>query len=355
MKKTILTVVTLFVLLTVFPGCSKTGKKQKELIDFNLGLGLGRNHMLGLIAKEEGFFEEEGLNVTIVPLTGNSQTVVSIESGKLDAAFVGSVPTTTFIAAGHDLTVFGGAMTGGHGYVIKNKYVPAGWKEGDLSILKGLNVANFQLSIMDYEIKYLLNQQGIEVGEGPDKVNIIYFAGANEVYAALLNDEIAAASVVPPFIAIANKDGYTPLFYCKDIDRFRNHPCCRQIALTKDIDANPEIYIALERALIKAYKFSQENHEKTIDDVIVYAPIDKDILEYEIYHGHALSHPDPDKKSTAILKGDVVTFGFTDGADFDIEQHYNIDIYKTALAQLIAKYPNDPVYKEMEAYFNSAN
>jgi len=59
------------------------------------------------------------------------------------------------------------------------------------------------------------------------------------------------------------------------------------------------------------------------------------------------SVPDPDKKATTKLKTDIVAFGYSNG--------YNLDIYKKALAQVLAKNPNDSVYKALETHFNSAN
>jgi NitT/TauT family transport system substrate-binding protein len=360
MKRIISTAVTVFVLFAVFMGCNRkpqTGaaKNAQELTDFQLGHSIGTDQLLGYVAAEEGFFKEEGLNVTLTGFESNSELAAGLESGRLDVVFLGSVPTITYQAAGHDLTIFGGAMTGGHGYVLKTKYIPEGFKEGDISVLKGRNIASYKNSILDYELQVLLRENGIEIGEGPDKVNIIYFGGQTAAYSAFAGNQIDGVSVTPPWTYMANSEGHTVVYYCNKISLFENQPCCRQVALTKALAAKPDTYIAFERALIKAYKFSQENHEKTVEYVAKYVPIEKNVIEYEVYKGHALSHPDPDKKATTVLKRDVVGFGFTDGADFDLEKLYNIDIYRKALAQVIAKNPDDHFYKSMEARFNSAN
>lgn len=141
MKKIISITVTIFVFLAVFTGCTKIGKKTKELTDFQLGLLVGTSHLFGLVGVEEGFFKEEGLNVTPTFFASSGEMVAGLESGKLDAAFIGSVPSITNQAAGHDLTIFGGAMTNGHGYVLKTKFIPNDFKEGDITVLKGHNIA----------------------------------------------------------------------------------------------------------------------------------------------------------------------------------------------------------------------
>jgi len=353
--KTISLVTALFVLLAVFTGCSKTGKNTQKLTDFQLGHMNDTAHLFAFVAVEEGFFKEEGLNVKLLQFESSGELIAGLESNKLDVAFTGSVPTVTNQAAGHDVTIFGGAMTNGHGYVLKTKFIPNNFKEGDITALKGRNIATTKNSMYDYELLVLLRDNGIEIGEGPDKVNIVYFGSQKDAFTAFASEQIDGVSVASPYTSIAKNQGHTVVYYCSKVEVFENQPCCRQIALTSALAAKPEVYTAFERAIIKAYKFSQENHEKTIEDVAKYITVDKKDIAFEIYAGHALSHPDPDKKATTTLKKNVVEFGYTNGADYDIDKYYNLDIYKNALAQLLTKNPNDPIYKSLEAHFNSAN
>lgn len=116
-------------------------KPALEKTSFNLGHLNSTAHLLGFVAKEEGYFEEEGLDVTLTLFSSAAELSIGLESDKLDVAFIGSVPSITFQSKGHDLTIFGGAMTNGHGYVIKPQYVE-GLDKWDVSILKGRNVAS---------------------------------------------------------------------------------------------------------------------------------------------------------------------------------------------------------------------
>jgi len=352
-KRKIAIAVTLLILLTVFGGCRKNKSKTQEA--FQLGHLNSTAHLLAFVAVEEGFFKEEGLNATLTQFASAGELVAGLESGKLDAAFIGSVPVITNQAAGHDITVFGGAMSNGHGFVLKTKFIPAGFKQGDISVLKGRNIATNKNSVQDYELLSLLKLNGIAIGEGPDKVNIVYFESQKDAYNALASDQIDGVSVYSPYASIAKNAGHTVVYYCNELEVFENQPCCRQVALTGALAAKPDLYIAFERAIIKAYKFSQENRPKTIEDVAKYITIDKKDIEYEVYGGHALSHPDPDKKATAALKKGVVEFGYSNGKDYDLDKLYNLDIYKKALAQILAESPNDSIYKSLEAHFKTAN
>lgn len=370
MKKTALIMALLLSVMLLGLGCSKDkpaatnntagssktdAKGTLEQTTFALGHLNSTSHLLAFVAAEEGFFKEEGLAVTLSQFSNAGELVSGLESGKLDAAFIGSVPLITNQANGHAVSVFGGAMTNGHGYVIKKEFVTPDFKEGDITILKGRNVASVQNSVQDLELQVLLKNASIEIGEGADKVNIVYFASQKDAFNAFSGDEIDAVSVYSPYASIAKNAGSVVVYYCNELEAIKNQPCCRQVALTTALEEKPNTYTAFERALLKAYKFSQENKQKTVEDVAKYITIDKSDIEYEVYGGHALSNPDPDKKATAALKKSTVEFGYTQGKDYDLDKQYNTTIYKNALDQLIAENPNDTIYKQQLEYFSKAN
>ena len=304
---------------------ASSGEAKLEKTTFNLGHLNSTAHLLGFVAKEEGYFEEEGLDVT------------------------GSVPTLTFQSQGHDLTIFGGEMTNGHGYVIKPEFVE-GKTDWDVSILKGRNVASVKNSVQDAELQILLKDKGIEIGEGSDKVNIVYFDSQKDAYNALQNDSIDAASAYSPYTSLAESQGYKIVYRCSEEKLLENQPCCRQVAATEALAKYPNSYNAFERALIKAYKFTQENKEGTVKDVKKYIDIEEDLINTEVYGGYGTSVPDPDKQGTITLKNSIVELGYTE--DYDIEKLYNTDIYKNALASLIKENPDDKVYAELQNHFD---
>jgi NitT/TauT family transport system substrate-binding protein len=322
-------------------------KQGAELLPLRLGHLNSTAHLLAFVAQEEGFFREEGLNAELTQFASASELAAGLESGKLDVAFIGSVPAITFQATGHDLTIFGGAMSNGHGYVIKTELVRPGFRTGDISILRGKNVASVKNSVQDYELLVLLKNNNLVIGQD---VNVVYFNNQTEAYNALQSKEIDATSVYSPYASRARSEGHTVVYYCNEKEEFHDQPCCRQVAPSAALREKPDFYQAVERAFIRAYKFSQENRDKTVDDVNKYIPLARDLVEYEVYGGHSVSKPDPDKKATVALKEGVVAFGYTN--DYNIEALYNTAIYKSALDGLIKENPNDLVYQDLLAHFN---
>ncbi|SEK83830.1 NitT/TauT family transport system substrate-binding protein [Ruminococcus sp. YRD2003] len=318
-----------------------------EKTDINIGYLNSTAHLLAFVAQEEGYFKEEGLNATLTQFSSAAELINGIESDKLDVAFIGSVPTLTFQSQGHEVSIFGGAMTNGHGYVIKSEFTDK--DEAGVEVLKGRNVASVKNSVQDAELQILLKNADIEIGEGDDKVNIVYFDSQKDAYAALLNSSIDAASVYSPYASLAKSQGYKVVYYCAHEEALKNQPCCRQVAKTAALSDRPNTYIALERAFIKAYHFTQTDRDKTIKDVKKYIDIDENFIDTEVYGGYSVSSPDPDKKGTLTLKDTIIDLGYTN--DYDIEPHYNTEIYKKALDSIIAE-GTDDIYKSLEDHFN---
>ncbi len=318
-----------------------------EKTDINIGYLNSTAHLLAFVAQEEGYFKEEGLKVTLTQFSSAAELVNGLESDKLDVAFIGSVPTLTFQSQGHDVSIFGGAMTNGHGYVIKSEF--ADKDELGVEILKGRNVASVKNSVQDAELQILLKNAHIEIGEGADKVNIVYFDSQKDAYAALLNSSIDAASVYSPYASLAKSQGYKVVYYCAHEKALENQPCCRQVAKTSALNDNPNTFTAVERAFIKAYHFTQSDHDKTIKDVKKYIDIDEEFINTEVYGGYSVSSPDPDKQGTLTLKDTIIELGYTN--DYDIEPYYNTDIYKKALDSILAE-NSDDIYKSLEEHFN---
>jgi NitT/TauT family transport system substrate-binding protein len=324
------------------------GQSVKEQIPFTLGYLTTTSHLLAFIAKEEGYFAEEGLDVELIPFASAGELATGLEVGKLNVALIGSVPSITFQSNGHDLTIFGGAMTNGHGYVIKPEFVPEN-REPVIEDLKGRNVASVKNSIQDLELLIQLKNHHLEIGEGPDKVNIIYFNSQKDAFAAMQGKEIDAVSFFPPFSSIAKANGYRVIYHCKDVEEFHNQPCCRQVAESSALEERKDDYLHFERAFIKAYVFYKTNHEKTILDVKKYVNLAPETLEFEIYGGFSSNHPDPDKSATVALKKQVVDAGYT--SDYDIEPLYNTAVYSEALNSLIKESPDDPILKDLQEHF----
>ena len=92
----------------------KAESKPAEKKHFSIGYLPSTGHLLYFVAKEEGFFEAEGLDAELQLFDSNNNMLSSLESGKLDAGALGSTEVVSYLQQGYDLTQIGGIMTEGH-------------------------------------------------------------------------------------------------------------------------------------------------------------------------------------------------------------------------------------------------
>ena len=95
MKKIISGTAALVLVLSTFTGCGAEKNESKKK-SFNLGHLNSTAHLLGFVAKEEGFFDEEGLDVTLSQMTSSAELVNGLESDKLDAILLGAFGGMSF-------------------------------------------------------------------------------------------------------------------------------------------------------------------------------------------------------------------------------------------------------------------
>ncbi len=315
---------------------------------FSIGYLPSTGHLLYFVAKEEGFFEAEGLDAELQLFDSNNNMLSSLESGKLDAGALGSTEVVSYLQQGYDLTQIGGIMTEGHALLVKPEIVEGVDKaDYSLELLRGKRIAVVPLGTQDIVWRIGFREAGLEVGKDVEFVDV---ESGTAAFAALNNADIDGALVFTPFRAQGVNDGYVILNYSGEIEGFEKHPCCRNIAETEKIKEDPDAYKAYLKALIQAYKFYQENQDKTVEDIVKYVSVDADLIRQETYGEHISSYPDPDKKTIVEWKDHMVDLGYFE--DFDIAAHVNTDLYKSALDAVIQEHPDDAAfYEEMVKHY----
>ncbi len=357
-KRILASILLLMFVFTVFSGCG--GEKatddvkendakpasqstNKELKKINIGYLASPGHVLYFVAKEKGYFEEQGLDAELFLFTNSGEGLNSISAGKIDVGSFGTAAPLTFISKGTDFTIFGGQQSEGHGIIAK----PEKAKElTDLSSFKGKTIATVRLATGDVVFRGCLKEAGID---WKTELTINELDSPAAVLEAVKKGSVDAGIVWTPFIKLAEKQGLEIVKYSSDL--VGGHTCCRQVALTSKIKENPEIYQKFVAALIRAYKFYMENQDETIDIMSKYVKVDKDVLKEETYGGHIHSIPDPDKEGVRKFWELIKNSGYI-SSDLDINDFIDTSIYKNALDEIIKQYPDDGVYKKLKAEFN---
>lgn len=352
MKKRIFTgIISLLITSILLSGCGgqkvqKTNLEDsgtgRELKKFKVGYLASPGHVLYFVAKEKGFFEEEGLDVELFLFTNSGEGLNAISSCKVDVGSFGTAAPLTFISKGTDFVIFGGQQTEGHGIVA----LPQKAKElTDLNSFKGKTIATVRLATGDVIFRAALSEAGID---WKNELTINELDSPAAVLEAVKKGSVDAGIVWTPFIKLGEKQGLEIVKYSGELVKM--HTCCRQVALSSNIKENKEDFVRFMAALIKAYKFYMENQDETVDIIAKYAKVDKDIIKEETYGGHIYSIPDPDKEGV-IRFWDLINKSGYISSDLNIENFIDTSIYKLALEDVLKEYPNDEVYKKLKADF----
>lgn len=356
-KGTISGVLSLLVLTIVLSGCgavktvNSSGENQttsgnqndkKELKKFNVGYLATPGHVLYFVAKEKGYFEEEGLDVQLSLFSNSGEGLNAIAAGKLDAGSFGTAAPLTFISKGTDFTIFGGQQTEGAAIVaLPDKAT----KLTDLNSFKNKTVATVRLATGDVVFRGALVQAGIDWKKD---LTIKELDSPSSVLEAVKKGAVDAGIVWTPYIKLGEDQGLKVVEYSGDL--LKGHTCCRQIALTSKVKENPQDYEKFTAALIKAYEFYTTNQAETVDIISKYVKVDKEVIKAETYGGHISSDPDPDRSGVEDFWSFMNKSGYI-SSDLKIDNYINTSIYKNALDKVLMQYPNDEVYKKLKADF----
>jgi len=225
-------------------------------------------HITPWVAKEQGFFADEGLDVEISTFEGGIYVYRNIVGGGLDAG----------AGAGAAAVVSAGKKAG-----FKAIFSPAPKFSSTLTAraniktlqdLKGKKIGVQEVGgFADVLSRMVLAKAGIK----PDEVSFVPIASAD--VPPLLAGQIDTAVLhVDQLILAQQKDpSFHPLVKFWELDP--NQLFLVVVAPEKKLAAEPAKYQSLVRALIKANRFMYANKARTVEIGVKYAKIPKDVVE----------------------------------------------------------------------------
>jgi NitT/TauT family transport system substrate-binding protein len=328
--------VVILITALVFSGCSSNASKIKgATAEFPLGKveiqGLSESACAapGYIAKEKGFFAAEGIDVTLVSGTFETNKL-GLASGKYPVAN-GDFQFFPSIHEGLDIKLIDGLHEG----CIKLLTPPG----SSITTAKGLAGKSIGVD---------------EIGGSPMAITTVVLANAgidpttgvtwlsfpkDQLQAVAERGEVDAVALWDPFATIAERKGYNVITDIGTDPLFAGKYCCFLYASTKQIKENPERIAALLRAYHKASEWIAVNPEETARITIEKGYIAAEdtafiteLLESYKYHAHhnaqTKQHTKDDAlffvnelKKTGFLPADIDAPKFIDNLYYDIADH----------------------------------
>ncbi|WP_136513185.1 ABC transporter substrate-binding protein [Geomonas edaphica] len=307
-------------------------------------------HGLYFVAKEKGFFKEEGVDVDLYQFGSAAEGMAALKAEKLDVGTFGTTAPLVFISKGSEFTFIGGMMIGGQAIITRPERL-AELSGKDLKVYKGKKIGLVKLSTGDVIFKGALKKAGIDYKKD---VNFVEFGSVAAVVEAVKKGAVDAGLVFPPHFSLAEKNhGLKVAHYIEDF--YPDYTCCRIVAPTAQVKANPDTYRRFLAGLIRAYRFYKTNPDETVKIYTRALKIDEDIIRNETYVKRvAESNPDPLRKGILDFWQHIRDAGYITH-DYPIDQHINTTLYKQALDSIVKREPKDKVYQQMLAFYKKNN
>jgi NitT/TauT family transport system substrate-binding protein len=215
-------------------------------------------------AKQKGFFQKEGLNVSAVYMRGGID-IKALLTGDADFG-TGSTTAVTAFVAGAPLRV----IMSLNAYVDQGLYAQPKYRT--LAQLKGQPIGSLNPGgLVDTLLRRILLQGGLQ----PDKdVVVLNMGGTPERYAALKSGTIAASMLSAPHSLRAEKEGFTKLAATRD---YVNVSGTGLVVHADQIKKRPAMMKQFMRASLRAMNYIRENRTDTIQMIVREFGMDQEI------------------------------------------------------------------------------
>ena len=243
------------------------------------------------VAKDFGFFQQEGLNAEMVVMPASLNIKVLLAGDIQYAATIGSAVAaairginvrTVMLFVDRPLQ----DLVGG----------PAIKSIGDL---RGKTVAlSSRGGLQDIIMRRMLAKSKID----PSQVTMVTIAGQMALIAAVKTGRVAAALLNPPYNFLAYREGLTNLGFSGDFVRL---PSTGIATLGETLERNPDQIRRLTRALARARAFAKDNKAKIMPTIKRALRIDDEELLSKIYEQHKLVET-ADGRIDAKLMADTI-------------------------------------------------
>ena len=260
-------VLGLSIFAMVIAGCApKSNSDVKEPV--SLGFAPSLNY-LAITALEQGYFADEGLEVTVTEYSTGTKALNGLFDGEVDVSVVGTGPLVTASFDRSDFKIFSSVSTHYDLYrIVARKdsgiQTPSG--------LKGKRVGTSQGS----SFHYFLHNFTLENGFSEDDVELV-FSGAADQPAALANGDVDAISTREPYISEAiSLLGENYIIFSEP---GLPSNTLNLIAMDTYLQEKPQVAEKMLRALLRAEEFASQNSSQALSLVAGYLDISEEELQ----------------------------------------------------------------------------
>lgn len=324
---------------SMLAGCGTSGEKKEEateeksedVLTIVAGIGASGN-ALNAIAEDQGFLEEEGVELKFERIDGAVDNFTALSAGKIDLVFnCGTNTPLEYIASGEDFTIHGGFMLTGAMPVIAKKDTE--WNSVEDFI--GSTIAAFSNTyaltgpLLDLGYDPVNEIKWLEMDNYTDRVSAVVSGEAD--YAVLGTGQAYQISQMDNIKVVAYLGDLTP-----------NYSCCRVVSRTEFVkdETNQEALKRLYKAWLRAQAIFEEDRDYAAEVTAEQIGEDVEFVSAFMSNPDYQLNVDPYKSAVVRAWGWMEELGCfkSDISDINIEDHINVEIYKKALDECVEEH-----------------
>lgn len=338
----------------VMETAENSDQDAEELVTLNVAmLGTDIKTACVILAKELGYYEEEGVLVNFEKISSLPEGLTAVSTGKLDVLPYGVIPSCSFVSQGTDVVVFGGTISEGSEAIVLPENKDAFRTAEDF---KGRKIGCFRMETGHMVMKGYLREAGLDISSD---VEFIYLDSQASIMEAVLKREVDLGFVNSGYGYVAKQAGAEVAFAVGDI--VSDFPCCRQTTSREALDTKKDALIKFEIALLRAYDVYMNDHETAIEMLTAYSGQDAAYVEAimygtEDYDNAMVISLDPNKEKVVEFYEVMKENGDIDaGAVYDMADFVDTTVYESALNVLIERGENTELYTQLMQAFEENN
>jgi NitT/TauT family transport system substrate-binding protein len=227
--------------------------------DYQIKLGYFPNltHASAIVGIDQGYFDKDvaakGGSVKYFDFNSGSDVITALQSGALDASYIGPGPSITAYATDQSIRVISGATYGGASLMVSKDIASAADLAGKTLATPGPG------NTQDVALKYWLAQQGYDVdAEGKGDLTVVNLDNSDTV-TQFTNGQIDGAWVPEPYASILESEGATRLVNEKTLWPGGKFVTTQLVASTKFIDEHPDLVEGLLQGQVDANDYIAQN------------------------------------------------------------------------------------------------
>jgi NitT/TauT family transport system substrate-binding protein len=298
-------------------------------------------HAKFFVAKEQGYFAKEGLDVELIEFQNSADGLNAVVAGKLDIGAFGTTAPLAHISKGTPLKIIGGIM-GEDASIVTTAPNAAAVKT--VADLRGKKIATVRMATGDAVLRGALRQAGLN---WKSDVQIFELKNPPAVLEAIKSGQVDAGVLWGPHDLRAEEQGLKIVIRTHDLQP--GHPCCR-LVVTEARLKEGATWEKFLRAILKAEKFAAANKTETIDAIAKYVKLDKGLLWRSYYSPYLDQSSDPNVKGVRTFWETMLQSEFIQ-AKGDIGPSIDVAIYKRVLDRLAAEEPKEAFWKKLQNEF----